>query len=126
MLNQEKLNLQDEESNLSEFSCEERSLKTEIETLTAKQESAVFKITSNEKNADKTKQKMGGMKNTDGKVKKDEHICFKWQKEMRVKWKQLPWMPRGFYSSEIFHFPFPKTCNVSLQYMAFDQSMNFR
>lgn len=60
MLNQEKLNLQDEESNLSEFSCEERSLKTEIETLTAKQESAVFKITSNEKNADKTKQKMEG------------------------------------------------------------------
>ncbi|KAJ6876713.1 hypothetical protein NC651_029651 [Populus alba x Populus x berolinensis] len=86
MLNQEKLNLQDEESNLSEFtSCEERSLKTEIETLTAKQESAVFKITSNEKNADKTKQKMGWMKNTDGKVKKDEHICFQWQKEMRVK-----------------------------------------
>ncbi|KAG6750446.1 hypothetical protein POTOM_044939 [Populus tomentosa] len=85
MLNQEKLNLQDEESNLSEFSCEERSLKTEIETLTAKQESAVFKITSNDKNADKTKQKMGGMKNTDGKVKKDEHICFQQQKEMRVK-----------------------------------------
>ncbi|KAJ6974251.1 hypothetical protein NC653_030365 [Populus alba x Populus x berolinensis] len=85
MFSQEKLNLQDEESNLSEFSCEERSLKTVIETLTAKQESAVFKITSSEKNADKTKQKMRGMKNTDGKVKKDEHICFQWQKEMRVK-----------------------------------------
>ncbi|KAG6751552.1 hypothetical protein POTOM_043744 [Populus tomentosa] len=85
MFNQEILNLQDEESNLSEFSCEERSLKTVIETLTAKQESAVFKITSNEKNADKTKQKMGGRKNTDGKVKKDEHICFQWHKEMRFK-----------------------------------------
>lgn len=24
------------------------------------------------------------MKNRDGKVKKDEYICFKWQKEVRV------------------------------------------